>query len=55
METTQGISVYSYLYLKLAKTLCSSYYLLHFFFYTTGEQEDGTGSIWKWGRGAKNV
>jgi hypothetical protein len=28
METTQEISLYSYLYLKLAKTPCFSYYLL---------------------------
>jgi hypothetical protein len=25
--TTLGVSLYSYLYLKLAKTLCFSYYL----------------------------
>jgi hypothetical protein len=30
METTVGISLYSYLYLKLAKPLCISYYLLCF-------------------------
>jgi hypothetical protein len=30
METTQGISLYSYLYLKVAKTPCFSYYLLCF-------------------------
>jgi hypothetical protein len=30
METTQGISLHSYLYLKLTKTPCSSYYLLWF-------------------------
>jgi hypothetical protein len=28
MEATLGISLYSYLYLKLAKMLCLSYYLL---------------------------
>jgi hypothetical protein len=44
METTQGISQYSYIHLKLAKTLCSSYYLLCFFFNKIGEQEGGTGS-----------
>jgi hypothetical protein len=33
MEATLGISLYSYPYLKLAKTLCPSYYLLCFFFY----------------------
>jgi hypothetical protein len=31
METTQGISLYCYPYLKLAKTPCFSYYLLCFF------------------------
>jgi hypothetical protein len=30
MEATLGISLYSYLYLKLSKTLCLSYYLLCF-------------------------
>jgi hypothetical protein len=30
METTQGISLYSYLYLKPAKLPCFSYYLLYF-------------------------
>jgi hypothetical protein len=41
IETIQGISLYSYLYLKLAKTACFSYYLLCIFFYKnqrTGEQ-----------------
>jgi hypothetical protein len=46
METTQGISLYSYLYLKLAKTPCFSYYLLWFFFYKIREQEGRTGSAW---------
>jgi hypothetical protein len=32
MEAMLGISLYSYLYLKLAKTLCLSYYLLSFLF-----------------------
>jgi hypothetical protein len=32
MEATVGISLYSYLHLKLAKTLCPSYYLLCFLF-----------------------
>jgi hypothetical protein len=49
METTQGISLYSYFYLKLAKILCFSYYLLCFFFYKIGEQEDRTGSSWSQG------
>jgi hypothetical protein len=30
METTQGISLYTYLYLKLAKMPCFSYYLYVF-------------------------
>jgi hypothetical protein len=32
MEAVLGISPYSYLYLKLAKMLCFSYYLLCFLF-----------------------
>jgi hypothetical protein len=32
METIQEIFLYSYLYLKLAKTACFPYYLLYFFF-----------------------
>jgi hypothetical protein len=47
METTQGISLYSYLYLKLAMTPCFSYYRLCFFFYKIGEQEGTTGSAWR--------
>jgi hypothetical protein len=39
METTQGISLYSYFYLKLAKKPCFSYYLLCFFFYKIGKQK----------------
>jgi hypothetical protein len=49
MEATLGISLYSYLYLKLAKILCLSYYLLCFLFNKVREQEDGTGSAWKQG------
>jgi hypothetical protein len=30
IKITQGISLYSYLHLKLAKTLCFSFYLLCF-------------------------
>jgi hypothetical protein len=33
-----GISLYSYLYLKLAKMQCLSYYLLCFLFNKIGEQ-----------------
>jgi hypothetical protein len=39
MVTTLGISLYSHLYLKLAKTLCFSNYLLCFLFNKIGEQE----------------
>jgi hypothetical protein len=49
MEVTLGISLYSYLYLKKAKTLCLSYYLLCFLFNKIGEQEGRTGSVRKWG------
>jgi hypothetical protein len=44
MEATLGISLYSYLYLKLAKTLCLSYYFLCSLFNKIAEQEGGTGS-----------
>jgi hypothetical protein len=37
--TTQGISLYSYLF---------SYYILCIFFYKIIEQEGGTGSAWRW-------
>jgi hypothetical protein len=50
MEAMLGISLYSYLYLKLAKMLCLSYCLLCFLFNKLGEQEDGTDSAWKQGR-----
>jgi hypothetical protein len=50
MEATLGISLYSYLYLKLAKTLCLSYYLLYFLFNKIGE-EGRIGFAWKWGFG----
>jgi hypothetical protein len=50
MEAMLGISLYSYLYLKLAKTPCFSYYLLCFFSNKIGEQEGGTGSAQRqWG------
>jgi hypothetical protein len=38
MEAMLGISLYSYPYLKLAKTLCLSYYLLCFLFNKIGEE-----------------
>jgi hypothetical protein len=51
MEAILGISLYSYLCLKLAKTLCLSYYLFCFFFNITGEQEGRRGSAQKQGFG----
>jgi hypothetical protein len=48
MEAMLGISLYSYPYLKLAKTLCLSYYCLCLFFNKIGE-EGRTGSAWKQG------
>jgi hypothetical protein len=42
MEAMLGFSLYSYLYPKLTKTLCLSYYLLSFLFNKIGE-EGGTG------------
>jgi hypothetical protein len=42
------ISLYSYLYLKLTKTICFSYYLLCFLF-TKIREEGRTGSAWKVG------
>jgi hypothetical protein len=53
METTQRISLYSYLYLKQAKTPC--FYLLCFFFYKIGAQEGRAGSAprQEWGRGRR--
>jgi hypothetical protein len=61
MEAMLGISLYSYLHLKLAKTLCFSFYLICFFFNKIGEQEGGTGYAhhppWcgGWGDGLNNV
>jgi hypothetical protein len=53
METTQGNSLCSYLYLKLAKMSCFFFYPVCFFFYKIGEQEGGTGYAggvgdWHW-------
>jgi hypothetical protein len=45
-----GISLCGYLYLTLAKMLCLSYYCLCFLFNKIREQEDRTGSAWKWGK-----
>jgi hypothetical protein len=47
METMLGISLCSYLYLKLAETLSFSYYLSCFLFNKVREQEGKTGSAWK--------
>jgi hypothetical protein len=38
MKAMLGISLYTQLYLKLAKILCLSYYLLHFLFNKIGEE-----------------
>jgi hypothetical protein len=46
IEAMLGISLYHYLYLKLAKMLCLSYYFLCFLFNKIGE-EGRTGSDWK--------
>jgi hypothetical protein len=50
MEAMLGISLNTHLYLKPAKTLCLSYYLLCFPFNKTGEEEGRTGSAQKPGR-----
>jgi hypothetical protein len=47
MKTILGISLYNYLYPKLLKVICLSYYLLHFLSNKIGE-EDRTGSALKW-------
>jgi hypothetical protein len=49
MEGTLEISPYRYLYLKLAKMLCLSYYLLCVLFNKIGEQKGETGCAWKQG------
>jgi hypothetical protein len=51
MEAMLGISLYSYLYLKLAKTLCLSYYNLCFLYNKIRKQECGTDSAQKQGWG----
>jgi hypothetical protein len=48
MEAMLGISLHSYLYFKLAKMLCLSYYLLCFLSNKIGEK-GRTGSAWKRG------
>jgi hypothetical protein len=47
MEAMLGISLYSYLYSKLAKMICLPYYHLCLFFNKIRE-EGGTGSSQKW-------
>jgi hypothetical protein len=47
VEATLGISPYSYIYLKLEKMLCLSYYLLCFLFNRIQEEEGRTGSAQK--------
>jgi hypothetical protein len=44
MEATLGISLYNYLYLKVAKPIYLSYYLLWFLFNKIEEQDGRTGS-----------
>jgi hypothetical protein len=53
MEAMLGISPYSYLYLKVAKTLYLSDYLLCFLFNKIGDQEEeqvlpGSGDWGEW-------
>jgi hypothetical protein len=47
MEITEGIFLYSYYCLKLAKMPHFSYYFSCFYFYKIGEQEGRTGSAQK--------
>jgi hypothetical protein len=59
-SNTKNLSIYSYLYLILAKMLCLSYYPLCFLFNKIGEQEVGTGSapkqgLWGWRVGREEV
>jgi hypothetical protein len=54
-EAMLGISLYSYLYLKLAKMLCLSFYLLCFLFNKIREQEGRISSAWKWGGQGRDV
>jgi hypothetical protein len=53
MKATLGISLYSYFYTKLAKTICLSYYLLCFLFNKI--REGRTDSAWKQGYGGVGV
>jgi hypothetical protein len=49
MEATLGISLYSYLYLKVAKTICFSYYLLCFLFNIIREEGRTDSARKGWG------
>jgi hypothetical protein len=51
MEAILGISLYSCLYLKLAKMICLFYYRLCFLFNKIGEEGE-TGSVQKQGWGS---
>jgi hypothetical protein len=51
MEAMLGISLYIYLYLKLAKMLCLSYYCLCLLFNITGEEGEQVLPGSKRGRG----
>jgi hypothetical protein len=44
MEAILGISLYSYFYLKQAKTICLSYYLLCFLYNIIRKEEGRKGS-----------
>jgi hypothetical protein len=54
MEVMLGISLYSYLYPKLAKIMYLSYYLLCFLSHKIREAL-GTGPAWKQGLGVEGV
>jgi hypothetical protein len=54
MEAMLEVSLYIYLYLKLAKMLCLSYYLLCFLLNKIREL-GRTGSSQKWGRLAQTM
>jgi hypothetical protein len=51
MKAMLGIHLYSYLYPKLAKTVCLSYYLLCFLLKKIGDEDGGTVSAGKRGVG----
>jgi hypothetical protein len=59
VEAMLGISLYSSLYLKLAKKKCSVFLIIScFLFNNIGEQEGGTGSaqkVGRWGGGPNNI